>query len=65
MSGFTFRMESFIQGGGPVNRLGSSSENKVLSSVVAFAVSQPSIVLTFMGGVDMGDGSDGSGDWEL
>ena len=27
--------------------------------------SQPYIILNFMGGVEMGDGSDGSGDWGL
>ena len=44
-------------------RLGSSSEKRVLSSVVVSGVSQPSLVLKFMGGVEIGDGSDGTGDW--
>ena len=42
----------------PPNRRG-------LSSVVLCGVPQLLNVLTFMGGVDMGDGSDGSGDWGL
>ena len=46
-------------------RRGSSSEQKVLSSVVVCSVSQLLNVLTFMGGVEMGDGSDGSGDCGL
>ena len=45
--------------------LGSSLEWNVLSSVVVCVVSQLLSVLTFMGGVEMGDGSDGSGDWGL
>ena len=45
--------------------LGSSLEWNVLSSVVVCVVSQLLNVLTFMGGVEMGDGSDGSGDWGL
>ena len=45
--------------------LGSSLEWNVLSSVVVSVVSQLLNVLTFMGGVEMGDGSDGSGDWGL
>ena len=45
--------------------LGSSLEWNVLSSVVVGVVSQLLNVLTFMGGVEMGDGSDGSGDWGL
>ena len=36
---------------------------KVLSSAVVCGVSQPSIVLRFMGGGKMGDESDSSGDW--
>ena len=32
-----------------------------LSSVVVCGVSQPSIMLRFVGGVEIGDGSDGSG----
>ena len=34
----------------------------MLSSVVVWGVSQLLYALTFMGGVEMGDGSDGSGD---
>ena len=37
----------------------------MLSSVVVCVVSPSSIVLTFMGGVEIGDKSDGSGDWGL
>ena len=37
----------------------------MLSSVVVCVVSQSSIVLRFIGGVEMGDGSDGSGDGGL
>ena len=35
------------------------------SSVVVYVVSQPSMVLTFIGGVEMENGLDGSGDWGL
>ena len=35
------------------------------SSVVVYSVSQSSIVLRFIAGVEVGDGSDGSGDWGL
>ena len=45
--------------------LGSSLEWNVLSSVDVCVVSQLLNVLTFMGGVEMGDGSDWSGDWGL
>ena len=38
---------------------------KVASSVVVYVVSQPSMVLTFIEGVEMGDGMDGSVDWGL
>ena len=37
----------------------------MLSSVVVCVVFLSSIVLTFIRGVDIGDGSDGSGDWGL
>ena len=37
----------------------------MLSSVSVWVVSHPSIVLTFIGGVEIGDGMDGSGDWGL
>ena len=50
---------------GKVSVLGSSLEWNVLSSVVVCVFSQLLNVLTFMGGVEMGDGSDGSGDWGL
>ena len=43
-------------------RRGSCSILKVLSSVVVCSVSQLLNVLTFMGGVEIGDGSDGSGE---
>ena len=46
-------------------RLGSPSEWKVLSSVVVCGVSLPSMVLKFIGGVEIGDGLDGSCDWGL
>ena len=45
--------------------LGSSLEWNVLSSVDVCVVSQLLNMLTFMGGVEMGDGSDGFGDWGL
>ena len=35
------------------------------SSVVVCVVSYISIALTFIGGVEIGDGMDGSGDWGL
>ena len=44
---------------------GSSTEEKVLSSVVVCGVSQPLIKLRFMGRVEIVSGSDGSGDWGL
>ena len=45
------------------NLLGSfSDEQKALSSVVVYVLSQPSIVLTFIGGVEIGDGMEGPGD---
>ena len=37
----------------------------MLSSVVVCVVSQPSIVLRFIGGVEIGDGMVGSGEWGL
>ena len=37
----------------------------MLSSVAVYVVSQPSFVLTFIGGVEIGDGMEGSGDWGL
>ena len=37
----------------------------MLSSVVVCGVSQPSIVLTYNGGVEIGDGIEGSVDWRL
>ena len=43
-------------------RLGLSLEKKVLSTVAVCGVTQPPIVLKFMIGVEMGDGSDGSVD---
>ena len=46
-------------------RRGSSSEKKVLSFVMLCGVSQLLNVLTFMGGVEVGGGSDGSSDWRL
>ena len=46
-------------------RLGSPSEWNILSSVVVYGVSQFSMVLKFMGGVKIGEGSGGSGDWGL
>ena len=58
-------MEGFIQGKVQYARLGFSSEKKVLSSVVVCGVSQLLNVLTFMVGVEMGDGSDSSWDWGL
>ena len=45
--------------------LGSSLEWNVLSSVVVYDVSQLLCALTFMGGVDMDDKSEGSGDCGL
>ena len=46
-------------------RRGSSSELNALSSVVVGGVYQPSMVLKFIGGIEIGDGLDGSGDWGL
>ena len=40
-------------------------QKKLFSSVVVCGVSQPSMVLTFIGGVEIGDRSDGSGHWGL
>ena len=37
----------------------------MLSSVVVYVVSHPSIVLTFIGGVEIGDGMVSCGDWGL
>ena len=56
--------DSIVSSKGDVQetRRGSSSEWKVLSSVVVWGVSQLFYALTFMGGVEIGDGSDGSGD---
>ena len=45
--------------------LGSAREENVLSSVVVWGVSQPSMVLKFFWGVENVDESDGSGDWGL
>ena len=64
-SRFAFPMEGFIRGEVQYTCLGSSSEKKVLSSVIVCGVSQPAIVLKIMDGVVMGDGSDVFDDWEL
>ena len=48
-----------------ITHMGSSSVQNVASSVVVCVVSWPSMVLTFIGGVEIGDRMDGSGDWGL
>ena len=45
-------------------RLGSSSVKNVASSVVVCVVSQPSMLLIFIGSIESGDGNDVS-DWGL
>ena len=64
-SGFAFRMESFIQWRHPVYSSWLVLGKNVLSSVAVCGVSQPSILLKFIGGVEIGDGSDNSGGWGL
>ena len=61
-------LDSNVSSGGKsqFTRLGSLSEElNVLSSVVVCGVTQPSMVLKFIGGVEMGDGMKGSRDWGL
>ena len=61
-SGVHLRIQTFRPGGCPVEPswLVFRVESVVVS--VVWGVSQLLYALTFMGGVEMGDGSDGSGD---
>ena len=60
-----FESKASLEGISQNTHLGSSSEYNVTSSVVVYGVSQPSMLLKFIGGIEMAGGFDGSGEWRL